>query len=82
MKEPLGWWQLLPVSLALGKWLPPRISFLISARGEECHSPNRAVGRGQQDCSRIRVYQRLFHLSPPPPQDMVFTSLDLSFLVG
>lgn len=42
VKEPLGWWQFLPVSLALGKWLPPH--FLISAQGEECHSPQQGCG--------------------------------------
>lgn len=41
VKEPLGWWQFLPV-LALGKWLPPH--FLISAQGEECHSPQQGCG--------------------------------------
>lgn len=81
MKEPLGWWQLLSVSLALGKWLPPHISFLISARGEECHSPNRLWG----EASKIAPESEFISISstcPPSPWDMVFTSLDLSFLVG
>lgn len=63
------------LSQALGKWLPPHISFLISAREKNVIAPNRAVGRIQQDCSRIGASQCLLQLVP-------LTSLDLSFPVG
>lgn len=59
VKDPLGWWQFLPVSLALGKWLPP--CFLISAQGEECHSPQQGYG---ETPARLLQNQSLFQLVP------------------
>lgn len=63
VKEPLGWWQFLPVFLALGKWLPPH--FLISAQGEECHSSQH--GCGESPARLLQNQNVLVSLPACPP---------------
>lgn len=62
-EELLGWWQLLPVSLALGKWLLPLGTpyqlphFCLGRRMSQSQTGHR--GRVQQDCARIRFSECL-----------------------
>lgn len=75
VKEPLGWWQFLPVSLALGKWLPPH--FLISAQGEECHSPQQGCGESPARLLQNQNFLVSLPACPPHPGTRSWPSVSL-----